>query len=86
MLTLKHLITASICTMAMSSGALAATVPDVNLTPMPNAVSLTGGTVRLPEVLTYSTNLSPADLADLRAYLPSYPLALTPAARMPSSI
>ncbi|MDE6041121.1 MAG: hypothetical protein K2F99_06035, partial [Muribaculaceae bacterium] len=79
MLTIKHLIKASIFTMALNAGLLAAKVPEVNLTPMPNAVVLTGDTMHVPDVLTYTTNLRSHHLADLRAYLPSYPLKMIPA-------
>ena len=79
MLTIKHLIKASIFTMALNAGFLAARVPEVNLTPMPNAVVLTGDTLHVPDVLTYTTNLRSHHLADLHAYLPSYPLKMIPA-------
>lgn len=48
--------------------------PDI--LPWPQTVTLRSGSVALPDTLTFLTNLSPADLADLNAYLPDYPLHL----------
>lgn len=79
MLTIKRIIASSICSVALSASHIAASAAGLNLTPMPNSIALAEGSVRLPEIITYSTNLDSADRADLEAYLPSYALKLAQA-------
>lgn len=58
---------------------LSATAQDLNLTPMPNSISMKQGSVKIPATITYKTNFKKADRADLEAYLPDYALQMVPA-------
>lgn len=48
--------------------------------PVPQNVSWHSGTFSVPETLTYTTDLAPADLADFQSWTERAPIALTPAA------
>ena len=52
---------------------------ELNLTPMPNSISMKQGSVKIPATITYKTNFKKADRADLEAYLPDYALRMVPA-------
>lgn len=60
-------------------GAFDSVADEIGLIPMPQNIDRAEGYVYLPQLLTYSADMSEQDLKDLQKYLPNFPLKLVKA-------